>query len=88
MRVPGVTIRTTARLTGALPPRFFASAGIFDLLADGDAEALADEAGEIGLGGVHRHAAHRDILALVLAALGEVMSSAAAAGTASSKNSS
>ena len=44
---------------------------VFDLLADGDLEALADQAREIGLVAVDRHAAHRDVLARVLAALGE-----------------
>src|SRR3546814_19387853 len=34
-------------------------------------EALADEAGEVAVGRVHRHAAHGDILAQVLAALGQ-----------------
>ena len=44
---------------------------VLHLLADGDLEALADQAREIGLGGMHRHAAHRDVGALVLAALGQ-----------------
>ena len=44
---------------------------ILDLLADGDLEALADQLGEIALGGMHRHAAHRDVPAVMLAALGE-----------------
>ena len=44
---------------------------ILDLLADRDLEALADQLGEIALGGVHRHAAHRDVVALMLAALGQ-----------------
>ena len=37
---------------------------VFDLLADRDPEALADQLGEIALGGMHRHAAHRDVLAV------------------------
>ena len=44
---------------------------ILDLLADRDPEALADEALEIGFGGVHGHAAHGDVGARVPAALGE-----------------
>ena len=44
---------------------------VLDLLADGDAMAEADELLEIVLGGMDRHAAHRDVLALMLAALGQ-----------------
>ena len=44
---------------------------VLHLLANGDAESRADQLRQIGLGRVHRHAAHRDVLALVLAALGE-----------------
>ncbi len=44
---------------------------ILHLLADRDPEALADQLLQIAFRGVNRHAAHRDILALVLAALGE-----------------
>ena len=44
---------------------------ILDLLADGHLEALADEAGEIAVGAVHRHAAHGNVLAQVLAAFGQ-----------------
>ena len=43
----------------------------FDLLGDGDAVAGLDQPGEIGLGGVDRHAAHRDRRALMLAARGQ-----------------
>ena len=44
---------------------------ILDLLADGDLEALADQARQIGLVAVHRYAAHLDVLAEMLAALGQ-----------------
>jgi hypothetical protein len=44
---------------------------VLDLVAYRDLEPCADQPGEIGLGGVHRHAAHRDIGALVPAALGQ-----------------
>ena len=44
---------------------------VLDLLADRDLEAGADQAREIGLGGMHRDAAHRDVGALVPAALGQ-----------------
>ena len=60
---------------GALDHRLGAAllgfGGILDLLADRDLEALADQAREIGLVAVHRHAAHLDVLAQMLAALGE-----------------
>ena len=42
-----------------------------DLLGDGDAVAGPDQPREIGLGGVDRHAAHRDRLAVMLAARGQ-----------------
>ena len=45
--------------------------GVFHLLAHRDAEALADEREQVVLGGVDGHAAHRDVRAAVLAALGE-----------------
>ena len=41
------------------------------LLANSDAETLADQGQEISLGRVVRHAAHRDFIALVFAAFGE-----------------
>ena len=44
---------------------------VLHLLADRDAKALADELQEVAFGGVDRDAAHRDVLAEVLAALGE-----------------
>ena len=44
---------------------------VLDLLAHRDAMALRDQALEIFVGGMHRHAAHGDVLSEVLAALGE-----------------
>ena len=44
---------------------------VLDLLAHRDAMALRDQALEIFVGGMHRHAAHGDVLAEMLAALGE-----------------
>ena len=44
---------------------------VLGLLADRDLEALPDQALEVALGAVHRHAAHRDVVALMAAALGE-----------------
>ena len=44
---------------------------ILRLLAHGDAVAGIDQAVQIVLGSLHRHAAHRDIHALMLAALGQ-----------------
>ena len=44
---------------------------VLDLLADGDAIALGDQFLEILVGGVDGHAAHRNVVALMLAALGE-----------------
>ena len=44
---------------------------VLDLLADGDAMAERDQPIEIVVGALDRHAAHADVLALVLAALGE-----------------
>ena len=66
--VPGVIRRTTSRRIGALPVRVLR---VLHLLGHGDAEAAADQAGEIGFGGVVRDAAHRDRRAGVLAALGQ-----------------
>ena len=45
--------------------------GIFHLLAHRDAMTGCDQAMQIVLGALHRHAAHRDIHALVLAAFGQ-----------------
>ena len=61
---------------------------VLHLLADGDLEALADQLGEIGLGRMHRHAAHGMSPPSCLPRLVSAMASAAAAWTASSKNSS
>jgi hypothetical protein len=44
---------------------------IFELLADRDLEALADQPVQVKLGIVDRHPAHRDVLARMPAALGE-----------------
>ncbi len=55
------------RLGTALP----GLGGILDLLADRDPVAGGDQALEIVVGGMDRHAAHRDVLAEMLAALGE-----------------
>ena len=44
---------------------------VLGLLAHRDAVALRDQALKIFVGGMHRHAAHGDVLAEVLAALGE-----------------
>ncbi len=52
----------------AAPPRL---GRVLDLLADRHLEPGADQPGEIGLGSVDRHAAHRDIGAVVPAALGQ-----------------
>ncbi len=45
--------------------------GVFQLLADRDLEALADQLGEIAVGGMDRHAAHGNIGAVMLAPLGQ-----------------
>ncbi len=44
---------------------------VLGLFADGDLEAAADQAHQIALVAVHRHAAHRNVLAQMLAALGQ-----------------
>ena len=44
---------------------------VLDLLADRDAEALADQRQQIAFRGMDGHAAHRDVLAQMLAALGQ-----------------
>ncbi len=60
--------RPPHRTLAAAPPRL---GGILDLVADRDLEAGADQAREIGFGGVDRDAAHRDVGAVVPAALGQ-----------------
>jgi hypothetical protein len=50
---------------------FFAGAGSFHLLADGDAVAFGDEAGEVAIGGVVGDAGHGDGLFGVFIAGGE-----------------
>ena len=52
----------------AAPPRL---GGVFGLIADRHLEPGANEARQIGFGRVHRHAAHRDVGAVVPAALGQ-----------------
>ena len=52
-------------------PALFRLGRVFHLLGDGDAKALADQRQQIAFGAVDRHAAHGDILAQVLAALGQ-----------------
>ena len=44
---------------------------VLGLLADGDLEALADQPLQIGLMRADRHAGHRDVLAVMAAALGQ-----------------
>jgi hypothetical protein len=60
---------------GALDHRLGATllglGGVLDLLADRDLEALPDQARQVGLVAVHRHAAHPDVFAEMLAALGQ-----------------
>ena len=50
---------------------FFRRGRVFELLADGDAMAERNQPIEVVVGPLDRHPAHADILALVLAALGE-----------------
>ena len=45
--------------------------GVFDLLADGHPMPESDQLVEVVIGGMDRHAAHRDFLILMLAALGQ-----------------
>ncbi len=53
------------------PDKLGGGAGNFHLIADGDAVALLDQARDVVFGGVIRHAAHRNRLALFLVARGE-----------------
>ena len=50
---------------------FLGLRGALHLLADRHAKPLADQRQQVAFGGMHRHAAHGDILALMLAAFGE-----------------
>ncbi len=59
---------------------------VLDLLADRDAMAERDQAVQIFVGAMDRHAAHRDVAAEMLAALGQHDAERAAAISASSKN--
>ena len=61
--VPAVTMRTTSRRTRARPAAPAGLGRVLELLADRDLEALADQPVQVELGAVHRHAAHRDVLA-------------------------
>ena len=68
--VPGVTSRTTSRRTA----RGAAALGLLrrlHLLGDGDAEAAADQPRQVALMAMRRHAAHRHLGALVLAAISQ-----------------
>ena len=69
--VPGVTSRTTSRRTTDLPPRFFASAGSSICSQTATRNPWPDQLLQIVVGGMHRHAAHRNVEALVLAAFGQ-----------------
>ncbi len=60
--------RAPHRPLAAAPPRL---GGVLDLVADRDLEPGADQPREIGFGGVDRDAAHRDVGAVVPAALGQ-----------------
>ena len=71
MIVPGVTRRVTSRRTTDLPPRFTGVRRVLDLFADGDPMAKADQPVQIILRALDRDAAHRNVVALMLAALGQ-----------------
>ncbi len=71
MRVPGVTRRMTSRRTTDLPPRFRASAGSSTCSQTATRVTERDQLLQVLVGGVDGHAAHRNVGALVLAALGE-----------------
>jgi hypothetical protein len=58
--------RAPHRTLAAAPPRL---GGVLDLVADCDLEPGADQPREVGFGSVDRHAAHRDVGAVVPAAL-------------------
>ena len=86
--VPGVTTRTTSRWTSVLRAALARLRRILHLLADRDLEAVADQPLQIALGVVHRHPAHRDVLALMPAAPGQRDVERRRRCRASSKNSS
>ena len=69
--VPGVTRRTTSRRTTLFAAALLRLGRVFDLLADRDAVAERDQPVQIFVGAVDRHAAHRDVAAEMLAALGQ-----------------
>ncbi len=69
--VPGVTSRTTSRRTTDFGPRFFASAGSSSCSQTATRWPSRDEALQIIVGALDRHAAHGNVLAEVLAALGQ-----------------
>ena len=69
--VPGVTRRTTSRLTTDLAPRFLASAGSSICSQTATRMPERDQLLQIVVGGMDRHAAHRDVGAQMLAALGQ-----------------
>ena len=71
MIVPGVTRRIDLALDDRFRAALLRLRRVLDLLADGDAMAERDEAVEIVVGAFDRHAAHADVFALVLAALGQ-----------------
>ena len=66
-----MTSRTTSRRTTDFDPRRLATGWIFHLLADGDPMAVTDQSLQITVGGMDRHAAHRDVFALVASAFGK-----------------
>ncbi len=69
--VPGVTSRTTSRLTTDFGPSLARFRGVLDLLAHGHAMTQPDEPLQVIVGALDRHAAHGDVGSLVLAALGQ-----------------
>ncbi len=71
MIVPGVTKPHDVALDDRLCSSLLRLRRVFDLLADRDAMAERDEAVEIIVGALDRHAAHADVFALMLAPFGE-----------------
>ncbi len=64
--MPGVTTRVTSRRTS-----FLGELGVLDLVADGDLVSLANELGDVALGGVVGNSAHGEGDAIYLLARGE-----------------